>query len=129
MSAIDEIKQRLDIVDIIGDYIQLQKAGRNLKALCPFHSEKHASFYVFPEKQTWHCFGACGTGGDIFSFIMKKENIGFSETLQLLANRAGVSLDSGRENRVDSDKKNRLFQINEMACEHYHHLLLNSDAA
>jgi DNA primase len=130
MSNIDEIKQRTDIVDLISDYISLQKAGRNFKALCPFHVEKHPSFFVFPEQQTWHCFGACGTGGDVFSFIMKKEGISFSEALQLLASRAGITLnqDKTTADKVEDKKRLRLFQLNEAASEYYHHLLLNTSA-
>ena len=90
MSAIEEVKQKTDIVEIIGQYTTLKKAGKNLTALCPFHSEKHPSFFVYPEQQSWHCFGACNTGGDVLSFIMKKESMDFGEALRLLADRAGV---------------------------------------
>jgi len=129
MSNVDEIKQRIDIVDIISDYIPLQKAGRNFKALCPFHHENHPSFFVFPEQQTWHCFGACGMGGDVFSFIMQKEGINFSEALQLLASRAGIKLtDSKTPDKVQDNKKQRLFQLNATACEYYHYLLVNTKA-
>jgi len=76
MSAIDEVKQRLDIVQLVSEYVSLKKSGRNFKALCPFHAENTPSFFVFPERQSWHCFGACGAGGDVFSFIMKKEGRG-----------------------------------------------------
>lgn len=124
MSIITEVKQRLDIVEYISEYVTLQKAGRNFKGLCPFHSEKHPSFFVFPEQQSWHCFGACGTGGDIFSFIMKKEGIDFGQALRLLAQRGGVTL-SPREapSKAEDERKERLFQINEAATEYYHHLL------
>jgi len=91
MSAIDEVKQKTDIAEVIGQYVSLSKSGRTFRGLCPFHSEKHPSFFVYPEQGSWHCFGACNTGGDAFSFIMKKENIDFGEALRLLAERAGVS--------------------------------------
>src|SRR4030042_1689527 len=90
MSVIDEVKQRTDIVEVIGQYASLTKAGRTFRALCPFHSEKHASFFVYPEQQSWHCFGACNTGGDVFSFIMKKENMGFGDALRFIAQKVGV---------------------------------------
>jgi DNA primase len=129
MSVITEVKQRLDIVELVSEYVTLQKAGRNFKGLCPFHSEKHPSFFVFPEQQSWHCFGACGTGGDIFSFTMKKEGIDFGQALRLLAQRSGITL-SSREvpSKAEDEKKERLFQINEAATEYYHHLLSSTKA-
>jgi DNA primase len=124
MSVITEVKQRLDIVELVSEYVTLQKAGRNFKGLCPFHSEKHASFFVFPEQQSWHCFGACGTGGDIFSFVMKKEGIDFGQALLILAQRVGVNLSPHEAaSKVEDEKKEKLFQINEAATEYYHHLL------
>ena len=126
MSTVDEVKQKLDIVEVIGQYAKLTKAGRNFKALCPFHNEKTASFYVFPERQSWHCFGACSTGGDVFSFVMKKEGLDFGETLRLLADRVGVNLPSTIEQGPGKDEKERLFQINEAAAHYYHNLLVNS---
>jgi len=124
MSVITEVKQRLDIVEFISEYVTLQKAGRNFKGLCPFHTEKHSSFFVFPEQQSWHCFGACGTGGDIFSFVMKKEGIDFGQALRVLAQRGGVTL-SPREapSKAEDEKRERLFQINEAAAEYYYHIL------
>ncbi len=124
MSVITEVKQRLDIVDFVSEYVALQKAGRNLKGLCPFHSEKHASFFVFPEQQSWHCFGACGTGGDIFSFVMRKEGVDFGQALHLLAERGGIALSSRQApSKAENEKRERLFHINEAATEYYHHLL------
>ena len=129
MSITSEVKQRIDIVEVISAYVAVQKAGRNFKALCPFHSEKHPSFFVFPEQQTWHCFGACGTGGDVFSFVMKKEGVDFGEALRLLAQRAGVTLSSpGLSGDVEDKRKETLSQINDAAAEYFHHLLLNTQA-
>ena len=126
MSVVDEVKQRLDIVDVVGQYVQLQKAGRNYKALCPFHAERTPSFFVSPERQSWHCFGACGTGGDILSFVMKKENLEFGEALRLLAERAGVTL---AERRPEEEaERNRLREANDAAASFYHRALLSSEA-
>jgi DNA primase len=130
MSAIDDVKQRLDIVQVISEYVNLQKSGRNFKALCPFHSEKTPSFFVFPERQSWHCFGACGTGGDIISFVIKKEGLDFGQALRLLANKAGVTLvtPTTLPKETINKERDKLFEINEAAAEYYHHLLLNTSA-
>ena len=129
MSAINEVKQKTDIVEVVSDYVSLQKAGRNFRALCPFHSEKHPSFFVFPEQQTWHCFGACGTGGDVFSFVMKKEGVDFGQALRLLAQRAGVILSSPtKQTSIQERERQRLSQINEAAAEFYHHVLSTTQA-
>ncbi len=125
MSVIDEVKQKTDIVEVVSRYVSLKKAGRNLSGLCPFHSEKHPSFFVYPEQQSWHCFG-CNTGGDVFSFVMKKENMDFGETLRLLAERAGVTIPSKFEREGKKGEKERLYQINEAAAQYFHNLLLNS---
>jgi DNA primase len=128
MSVVDEIKERLDIVDVISGYVPLKKAGRNFKGLCPFHTEKTPSFIVFPDTQSWHCFGACGTGGDVFSFIMKRENIEFSEALQLLAKRAGVELaPRGPAETAEEKRKERLRETNAAAAQYFHNLLLQSE--
>ncbi len=124
MSVIDEVKQRTDIVDFVGEFAPLTKSGRNFRGLCPFHSEKHPSFFVYPDQQTWHCFGACSTGGDVFSFIMKKQGIGFGDALRLLAQRAGVTLPTKIE--ADGGKKERLYQANQAAAQYFHKLLLES---
>lgn len=129
MSVVDEIKERLDIVDVISEYVALKKAGRNYKALCPFHTEKTPSFIVFPEGQRWHCFGACGTGGDVFTFIQKIENMDFVEALKLLARKAGVSLPPrGERQAAEDEQRRRLREINAAAAHYFHHLLLNSTA-
>jgi DNA primase len=130
MSVITEVKQRLDIVELVSEYVTLQKAGRNFKGLCPFHTEKHPSFFVFPEQQSWHCFGACGTGGDIFSFVMKKEGVDFGQALRLLAQRGGITLSplEAAADKAEDERKEKLFQINEAATEYYHHLLSSTKA-
>jgi len=127
MSTIDDIKQRLDIVDIAGSYLKLEKAGRNFKALCPFHQEKTPSFFIFPDRQSWRCFG-CGAGGDVFAFVMKKEGIDFGETLKLLADKAGVSLER-KKDVIETKLTDRLHQINETAAQYYHRLLIEAPEA
>ncbi|MGD0355597.1 MAG: DNA primase [Dehalococcoidia bacterium] len=131
MNVVDEVKQKLDIVDVLTPYVQLHPSGKNFKANCPFHSEKTASFFVFPEKQSWHCFGACGTGGDIFTFIMKKEGLDFGQALRLLAEKANVTLSykSEKSNKEEQDRLDRLYKITEVAAEYFHYLLLHSSEA
>ena len=129
MSTIDEIKQKIDIAEVIGQYVTLKKAGRNLTAPCPFHSEKHASFFVFPERQSWHCFGACATGGDVFSFLMKKEGIEFGEALRILAEKAGVVLPTRVEPGIKKEEKDDLYRASEAATLYFNNLLLNAPAA
>jgi len=129
MGVIDEVKQKIDIVEVVGEYVPLTKAGRTFRALCPFHSEKHPSFYVYTERQSWHCFGACNTGGDVFSFIMKKQGIDFGEALRLLAERVGIAIPSRLEPEAGKDERERLYQVNAAATQYFHNLLLNSLAA
>jgi len=126
MGVIDEVKQRTDIVEVVSQYATLKKAGRTFRALCPFHSEKHPSFFVYPEQQSWHCFGACNTGGDIFSFVMKKEGIDFGDALRFLAQKAGVTIPSRFEPEAGKEERERLYQINQAAVQYFHNLLLNS---
>ena len=127
MSAIDDVKSRIDIVDLIGESVALKRAGRNFRALCPFHTERTPSFHVSPERQTWHCFGACGTGGDVFSFLMKSQQIEFGEALRILADRAGVTLDDQRDPKED-ERRERLLSANETAAAFFHNALLHAEA-
>lgn len=130
MSVVDEIKARLDIVDVVSGYVHLQKAGRNFKALCPFHHEKTPSFVVFPETQTWRCFGACGEGGDLFSFVMKAEGWEFGEALRNLAKRAGVELTPlTAAQQQQANEYERLQGMIEEAARFFHQQLLEAPAA
>lgn len=130
MQAVEEIKERIDIVDFISGYVSLKKAGRTYKGVCPFHAEKTPSFVVFPHTQTWHCFGACGTGGDIFTFLMHREGLDFSEALRQLAERAGVVLEppTAHSEVVDA-RRARLLEMHVAAAQYYHNLLRNADEA
>jgi len=103
----EEIKQKLNIVDIVGEYVQLKKAGQNHRACCPFHNEKTPSFMVSEDKQIFKCFG-CGIGGDIFSFVMKIEGLEFIDALKLLAGKAGVEL--RRQDPKEQTKRNRILE-------------------
>ncbi len=116
MGPIDEIKSRLDVVEVIEGYIKLKKAGKDYKAPCPFHKEKTPSFFVSPSKQIWHCF-SCNLGGDIFSFVQKIEGIEFPEALRTLAKKAGVVLK--REDPQIRSQRNLLFEICDEATEYF----------
>lgn len=123
-SPIQEIKDRLDIVDFIRSYVALLPAGRNFKAPCPFHKEKTPSFIVSPERQTWHCFGSCGEGGDIFKFLMKYENLEFYEALKILAEKAGIELK--KLSPAEHRQFGVLFEINQAAKDFFRNQLEKS---
>lgn len=126
MQPSEEIKSKLDIVEVIREYIQLKPAGINFRANCPFHHEKTPSFVVSPEKQIWHCFG-CSKGGDVLSFVMEMEGLSFVETLRSLAPKAGVTLT--RQNPEIASQRNRLLDIIEISKNYYHRVLLESSDA
>jgi DNA primase len=125
-SPVEEVKARLDLVDLIGSTLALQRSGRSYRALCPFHAEKTPSFYVFPETQTWKCFG-CGVGGDAFSYVMQRDNLDFGDALRELAARAGVTLESHAD-PVQQEAHERLYRINETAALYFHAMLMQQAA-
>ncbi|MBP7967393.1 DNA primase [Candidatus Woesebacteria bacterium] len=125
MSPVDQIKEKLDIVEFIGRYVQLRKAGRNFKANCPFHQENSPSFVVSPDRQIWHCFGTCGTGGDVVTFFMKWESLSFQEALRELAPIAGVQLDTSSFDDKEFTQKEKILSINNLAARYYAHILQN----
>ena len=131
MSVTDEIKSRLDIVDLIGETVSLRRSGRNYAGFCPFHpNTRTPAFFVFPETQTWRCFGACAEGGDVFSFVMKQQGWDFKEALKELAQRAGVTL----KQRKPVDKKKRahedkLADLLAAAADYFHQLYLHAPQA
>lgn len=127
MTDVELIKSKIDIVAFISEYIQVKKAGRNFKALCPFHGEKTPSFVISPERGSWHCFGACAEGGDAVKFLQKWENIDFLEALKILAKKTGVTL-SKFAPTDESKKKETYYEINHLASEFYHYLLTSHPA-
>lgn len=122
-NPVEEIKKKIDIIDFIGSFITLKKTGRNFKAVCPFHQEKTPSFVVSPERQIWHCFGACQDGGDVIKFLMKWENITFFEALKELAEKTGVQLKKVRFEDDVWKKKERLFVMNDLSAEFFEYIL------
>src|SRR5712692_6065434 len=133
-SSIDTIKAKVDVVDEIGLVVTLQKSGKALKGLCPFHNERTPSFYVFPESQTWRCFG-CNEGGDVFTFVEKQQGLDFRDALHYLAEKAGVAVEdygstSPEQQREANALKEKVRKLNEEAALWFHQMLLRSkDAA
>ena len=121
IDQIEEVKQKLDIVDLVSSYIPLQKSGKNYKAVCPFHSEKTPSFMVSPQLQIFKCFG-CGEGGDVIAFYSKMEGASFGESLKEMARRAGVKL-LRRTESPQEQQKEKLYQLNQLAADYFHYLL------
>ena len=128
--AKEEVRSRLNIEDVVGEYVQLKRAGRNFKGLSPFSSEKTPSFFVSPDKHIWHDFSS-NKGGDIFSFIMEVEGLDFRESLELLARKAGVdlSLYDDKNAQETARRKKRLLEANELAAKYYQHSLINNQHA
>ena len=125
MTAIDDVKSRLDIVEVISQRVPLQRSGNSYKAPCPFHHEKTPSFHVFPDRQSWRCFGACATGGDVLSFVMKAEGLEFGEALKQMAQVAGVTLPQrGQNPQNEAD-----YKINEDTRAYFQRTLASAQGA
>jgi DNA primase catalytic core len=125
--AVAEVKSRLDLIEVIGGYVTLHRAGRELTGLCPFHAEKSPSFTVSPERQVWYCHG-CHLGGDLFKFIEQIERIDFRQALEMLADRAGVELESGPAARGAGRRRRRSIELNGRAQAYYQHVLWSAPA-
>ncbi len=123
VNQVEQIKDRLDVVEVLGNYIKLQKAGHTYKALCPFHNEKSPSFSVSPERQMWYCFG-CNEGGDIFTFIEKIEGVEFKEALKILADKAGIRLK--KEDPKLRSKREEVYNVSEITSKFFEHQLQSS---
>jgi DNA primase len=129
MNVVDEIKERLDITDLVSRHVRLEKSGRYFKGLCPFHTEKTPSFYVFPDNQSWHCFG-CDRGGDIYSFVMELDGLDFRTALEDLARQAGVTLRPQTPQEAKAqDEADRLRGLITEAVGYYHKLLMTAPQA
>jgi DNA primase len=127
-NIVDQVQARSDIVEVISRYIPLQKAGRNFKAPCPFHNEKTPSFVVSPDKQIYHCFG-CAAGGNVFSFLMKYENLSFPEAVEMLAEKAGIQLPHFGQKREMTSLATQLYKVNELAIQFFEDSLTPSREA
>jgi len=125
--AVQEIKDRLDLVDLVSEHLRLQKAGRDLKGLCPFHQEKTPSLYVSPEKQLWHCYG-CQKGGDHFTFIQDIEHVDFRGALRMLAEKTGVILEESPGAGRQRELKRTIQRLNGLAAQYFHHILMENPA-
>ncbi|MDO8639525.1 MAG: DNA primase [bacterium] len=129
MDQVAQIREKIDIVSLISEYIPLKKMGRNFKATCPFHSEKTPSFVVSPERQIWHCFGGCSKGGDCYTFLMEYEKMEFVEALRILAKRTGIELEGvGKWDSGITSKKENIYTLNNLSCEFYHYVLTKHNA-
>src|SRR3989344_5070044 len=125
-SSVEQIKDRLNIADVVGAYISLEKSGRNFRARCPFHNERTPSFFVSPERGTYHCFG-CDAGGDVVEVVESFEGVDFYGALKILAAKAGVTLERGDPRA--RDEKERLYRILDEAASFYEKTLADSPRA
>lgn len=127
-SPVEQIKERVSLIDLIGQRVRLLKSGRNFKGLCPFHNEKTPSFYVFPDRDGYHCFG-CSQHGDVFTWVMQTEHVDFGEALRQLAERAGVQLTSRQARGVEDERRSRLHEVNAAAVRYFQSMLFTPQGA
>lgn len=128
MTAVEDIKQRIDLVDTVSQTVKLKRTGKNYIGFCPFHSNTRTpSFVVFPDTQTWRCFGQCNEGGDLLSFVMKRDNLDFHEALQRLAEKAGITLkpQTQADKKLDQERQT-LIDIMEAAAAFYRQQMLET---
>ncbi|MBI4089207.1 MAG: DNA primase [Candidatus Levybacteria bacterium] len=128
MDEVSQIREKIDLVSFILEYVPLKKMGRNFKAICPFHNEKTPSFIVSPERQIWHCFGGCNKGGDVYTFLMEYEKLEFIEALRILAKRTGVVLRESNFQTGVSSKKEKIYKLNKIALDFYNFVLTKHTA-
>lgn len=122
---VEEIRMKNDIVDVVSNYVKLQRRGSSYMGLCPFHNEKSPSFSVSGEKQLYYCFG-CGAGGNVFTFVMEYENYSFQEALKYLADRVGMTLpdqEMNAEERRNQDLRGKILELNKMAAKYFYYQL------
>ena len=118
MALVDEVKSRSDILQVISEYVDLDSSSRQPKALCPFHVERTPSFVIYPETGSWRCYGGCSEGGDVISFVMKKENMSFAQALENLADRAGIKRDVFDKN-VSKKPVTKIFDANDISADYF----------
>jgi len=126
--VIEQVRDRTDVVEVVGQYVDLKRAGTTYKGLCPFHQERTPSFIVSPERQTFHCFG-CGKGGNVFTFLMEMDGVTFPEAVRALADKAGIQIEDTRRADEDHSEQEALFRTNTFAARFYYHQLMKSPAA
>ena len=119
----ERVRQATDIVQLVGETVELRQRGREFWGCCPFHHEKTPSFKVDPATGLWHCFGACSEGGDVFKYVMKRENLSFPDSIRYLADRAGIELTEDR-GTARGPRKNRLIEALTLADDYYHTMLM-----
>ena len=125
---IEQVRDRTDVVEVVGQYVDLKRAGTTYKGLCPFHQERTPSFIVSPERQTFHCFG-CGKGGNVFTFLMEMDGVTFPEAVRALAEKAGIQIEDTRRADEDRSEQDQLFEANAFAARFYYHQLTKTPAA